>query len=35
MFACRSEELGKLWHLAAAQLEALYNKIDKKQTAGQ
>ena len=32
---CRSDELGKLWSRAAAQLEALYEKIDKKQTAGQ
>lgn len=32
---CRSDELGRLWSKAAAQLEALYDKIDKKETAGQ
>ena len=32
---CRSDELTKLWSKAAAQLEALYERIDKKQAAGQ
>ena len=32
---CRSDELGKLWSKAAAQLETLYDKVDKRQNAGQ
>ena len=35
VFVCRSEELSKLRKAAAAQLETLYNKVDKRQTAGQ